>query len=770
MFTLLFVGLAIALAAPALHRLLGPRSAWCLAAWPALLFGLAVSQLASVAQGASLVERFEWAPSLNVGSVLVLDGLSLLFVLLVTGLGALVTIYAGGYLANHPAQGRFLGLLTAFSTSMLGLVLAGDFVTLFLFWEATSLCSYLLIGFEHQKAEARRSAQQALLVTGLGGLALLAGFLLLGQTVGSYELAAASRAAPAVAQSPLYLPILGLIAVAAFTKSAQVPFHFWLPNAMAGPTPVSAYLHSATMVKAGIYLLARMDPVLGGTDAWVGLLVGAGALTMLVGAVGAVLEKDLKRVLAQSTLAALGTMTALIGLSFDASIKAALVFLIVHALYKGALFMVVGNVDHGAGTRRVEQLGGLARKMPITAAAATLAGLSMAGLPPLFGFVGKELTYKAKLGWTGVEVVLPLIAVVTNGLTIAAAAILVLRPFYGRLREGRTTPHELPLAWWLGPSILAASGLVLGLVPGSARGLIGRAVQDVLGHSAPIHLASWYGLGPALYLSVGSLVFGVAVYALWQIRLRRSQGRSWRASPPRRASPFDNAYDSLVAGMLTAANWVTSHVSGGKLSRDLAWIFATATALVGAALLVELPVLPSGDWMPSWTTGALSLAVLSALVVVVRSRTRLVGLLALGGVGIGLSMLFLVAGGIDVAITQLLVETVFLISALLLFRHLPRRLSRVRPARRLGAAALASLSGVLITLLVLGVLEVPFDGRVAEALSQRSVPEGFGRNIVNVILVDFRALDTLGEITVVAIAALGLTVLLKRSRPKEATP
>jgi multicomponent Na+:H+ antiporter subunit A len=766
MLTLLLGGVAVAALSALLERRLGDAAAWLLALWPASLFVLATAQLPAITAGATMVERTVWVPSLGIDLVLVLDGLSLLFVLLITGLGVLVTIYAGSYLGKHPLRGRFLGILLVFMTSMLGLVLAGDVITLFVFWEGTSIASYLLIGFDHERESARRSALQALLVTGGGGLALLGGFLLLGQVVGSYEIAAAQDAGDAVRESPFYLAILGLVLLGAFTKSAQVPFHFWLPNAMAGPTPVSAYLHSATMVKAGVYLLARMDMALGGTLAWVYVVAGVGAITMLVGAVGSVLETDLKRVLAQSTIAALGTLVALIGLSFDASIKAMVVFLVVHALYKGALFMVTGSVDHEAGSRDATVLGNLRRSMPLTAVAAILAGLSMAGLPPLFGFVGKELAYKAKLGMPGFDTVLPAVAVATNALTIAAAAIIVVGPFFARRSQLAKPPHEAPPGMRLGPLVLAGAGLVLGLWPSLIKGLVGRAVESVLGHEMPIKLALWYGVGPALYLSIGTVVLGVIAYVGWRRlvpTLTAARGILTR--------DFERTYDVALTGTLVLAGRVSSTLMRGGVGRHLAWILGAAMLLTGWAGWRSGGWRLASDFEISWATASLSLAIVVSVAAVLATRSRLVALLSLGGVGTALALVFLVAGAIDLAITQLLVETVFLVAAVLLLRRLPRTKARVPARHRVLAASLAALSGTGVALLLLGVVAVPFDGTVAQYFADQSVPAGYGRNIVNVILVDFRAIDTLGEITVVAIAALGLTLLLSRSRSaKEASP
>jgi multicomponent Na+:H+ antiporter subunit A len=389
-------GFMLAIIAPWLHRLTRGATGWLLALLPAGLAVYFASLLGSVANGEAITISRPWATGLGINLSFYVDGLSLLFALMITGIGALVIIYAGSYLAGKPQLTRFYTLVLMFMASMLGVVLAGNLITIFVFWELTSLTSFLLIGLDHDRPGARAAALQALLVTGGGGLALMAGLLLMGQIGGSLELATLLSNGNAVREHALYVPVLLLILLGAFTKSAQTPFHFWLPNAMEAPTPVSAYLHSATMVKAGVYLLARLSPLLGGTDEWHYLVTGAGIVTMLLGALLALVQTDLKRILAYSTVSTLGALVLLLGLDTTLSVKAAMLFLLVHALYKGALFLVAGILDHETGTRDIRRLGGLARAMPITAAAAVLAALSMAGLPPMLGFINKELALRGQ--------------------------------------------------------------------------------------------------------------------------------------------------------------------------------------------------------------------------------------------------------------------------------------------------------------------------------------------------------------------------------------
>nr|MDQ3396786.1 Na(+)/H(+) antiporter subunit A [Deinococcota bacterium] len=424
----------VAFLAPWLAAMAGRAVGWLLALLPMSLFVYFLSLVPRVSAGEEIVESLPWVPALDVSLSFYLDGLSLLFALLISGIGTLIMIYAGGYLKGHPGIGRFYLFILAFMGSMLGLVLTGNLVTLFVFWELTSLTSYLLIGFNHESEASRKAALQALLVTGLGGLVMLAGFVMIALIGGSLEFTTVLGQGDLLREHPLYLAVLLLVLAGAFTKSAQFPFHFWLPSAMEAPTPVSAYLHSATMVKAGVYLLARMSPVLAGTEAWFYIVTTFGAVTMLVGGYLALTKTDLKRVLAYSTVSALGTLVLLLGLASPAAATAAIVFLLAHALYKGAFFMLAGAVDHETGTRNILTLGGLRRVMPLTAAIALLAAVSLAGFGPVFSFIAKELLLEAVLEVERARFILLPAVVLAGALFVAVAAIVGIRPFFGALK------------------------------------------------------------------------------------------------------------------------------------------------------------------------------------------------------------------------------------------------------------------------------------------------------------------------------------------------
>ena len=751
----------VAAASPLIVSRTGRWAGWLLAAAPATLFAWFASRAGEIADG-RLWFAVDWVPSLGVRLAFALDGLSLTFVLLISGIGALVVVFAGDYMADDSDLGRFFGLLFAFMGAMLGLVLADDLITLFVFWELTSLCSYLLIGYKHEAAKARAAALQALLITGGGGLALLVGFLILGGVADTYALSEILGMGATVKASAAYPAILLLVLLGAWTKSAQWPFHAWLPNAMAAPTPVSAYLHSATMVKAGIYLLARFDPVLGGTALWLWLVTPIGVITMLLGAVLALGQTDLKRVLAYSTLTALGTLVALLGLSFPEAVKAAVVFLIVHSLYKAGLFLVAGAMDHATGTRDIRELSGLRRLMPLTALAALLSGLSMAGLPPLFGFVAKELTYKAKLGFGGGEMLLPAVAVLANALTVTAAGIVAVRPFIGRSSDAATRARDGTPALLLGPLVLGAAGLALGLAPYLVgQRLVEPAISAVLGAPFEIELSLWYGWNTALALSVGTIALGLLVF-LRRHSARRAIERAIEALPV----TADSVYGGGLTLLTRTAAAQTRLLMRGGTSIHLFVILAVAGLLLWTALApltgLSAPPMPRADWV-AWILAAL--VVLEAIGAV-RARQQLAGAAALGALGFSVALLFLLAGAPDLATTQFLVETLIVLVLVLVLRRLPAT-PEPRPGagRRAGAAAAALAVGGGFTALMLGVVAGPYDPALADFFANASVPDGKGRNIVNVILVDFRALDTLGEVAVLGVAALGVLVLVEGVRP-----
>jgi len=764
-----------------LHRVLRDRVGFVLAALPLGLFMWLAGHL-PLPLGQVVAQSAAWVPSLDVHFALRLDGLSITFALLITGIGTLVVLYAQGYLKGDPGLGRFYAYLLAFMGAMLGVVLADDLVLLFVFWELTSVCSYLLIGWYHEKEGARSSALRALVVTGAGGLALLGGVILVGimharaGAAGADVWRISALASVDLRGDPLYPAALALVLVGAFTKSAQFPFHFWLPSAMTAPTPVSSYLHSATMVKAGIYLLARLHPALGGTPLWHYAVTIGGAVTMVTAAIAAACQTDLKRMLAFSTVSVLGTLVMLLGPGTDECIRAAVILLVAHAMYKAALFMVAGNIDHETGTRDVHALGGLRRWMPLTAAAGVLAALSNAGAPPMFGFLGKELLYTAKLDLARLGHDLVFVAVLANIFLTAVALVVAVWPFFGPRKKTPKEPHEAPWTMLAGPLLLAVASLFVGLASGPFALSLGQEMASVIaGRDVPLELKLWHGLNPealtVLGLSAVTLGLGFALFLrlrTWLAplaALHRRAEATW--GPPA-------IYERALSGLSLAAKGTTALLQTGYLRRYLAIVVLGAAAFVLPSLVRGLPAGARDPGVPPTAVDiALGVLILGGAVSAALSRSRLAALAALGATGLGMSLLFALHSAPDLAITQFLVEALSVILLVLVFWKLPPYRGIRSTPRRLGDLALALAGGAVMALLVLIASRDRVEPVVGRWYSDASVPEAKGRNVVNVILVDFRALDTLGEITVVAVAGVGVVALLRglaRRRPEASRP
>ena len=709
-----------------------------------------------------------WVPALDIALAWRVDGLSALMLLMITGVGTAVFVYAGGYFHGHPGQRRLYLLLSLFMVAMVGCVTADNLFTLFLFWEATSLLSFLLVGFEHERPASRRSAQQALLVTGLGGLALLTGFILIAQTLGTNRVSTLVSLLPTAERSPALVAGVLLVLVGAFTKSAQFPFHFWLPNAMAAPTPVSAYLHSATMVKLGVYLLARLDAGLDGWALWQQLLQGVGSVTAAWGMVLALRERDLKRILAWSTVATLGTLVALVGLRGEGAGAAVGALLLAHALYKAPLFFVAGNVDHGTGTRVIDRLGNLRHAMPWTATAAALAGASMAGIPLSFGYVAKDLMGEARAAGEALAFA-PWANTVFSAIAVAVAGVAALRVFW--LHPGvNVTPeaHEGGPALVLPPLLLATLGLLLGLFPHWAEPLVHGAGTAIAPGEQASPLALSWGVE---VLSYGvTLATGATVFLLWDRLHQRVHSVATRHGH----FSLVAQYERTLSAIPRVSARVTRLLQHGRAD---AYLAQTLLALALGLALALWPLwraaapwpLPAWDAPPATAVGGAALVALGALAALVL-RERLALVLAAGFVGFGSALLFLAAGAPDVALTQWVVETVFVViaaSVLLALRRSGRGEAVAEPRWRPAALALALVLATLLGALLLAVLAQPQDGAMAQAFGAHSVPAAQGRNVVNVILVDFRALDTLGEISVVLLSLLAALALL---RSDDATP
>lgn len=722
------------------------------------LFVYFASLVPTIAAAEMIRVTIPWIPSLGIELAFLVDGLSLTFSLLISGIGTLVLLYSNTYLAGHPQYARFALFLTAFMVSMLGLVLADDLILLFVFWELTTLTSYMLIGFSHETEKSRRNALQALFVTGAGGLAFLAGLILLAAASGTTSISGIIAQGGALKEHAMYLPILILLLAGTFTKSAQVPFHFWLPNAMAAPTPVSAFLHSATMVKAGVYVMARMHPAMSGTDVWLWTLTILGAVTAVFASLLALRQTDLKLALAYTTLMALGTLTLFLGQESGYAMTAFATFLIVHSLYKASLFLVVGCIDLSTGTRETDQLGGLGRLMPITAAAAALAALSMAGFPPFLGFIGKELKYAGAIALVSEPLFVAGAALLSNALMFAVAGVVAFRPFWQGSVSSTQSPSEAPWQMWAGPIILASLGAIFGIYPDLLQvALINPTVISLTGEVGEAkELKLWAGVNTPLFLSIATFVLGLLFY--WRhVQLRAMLERSFQSIPN-----LDNGWDGFLDGLKSVAKWQTRIVQNGKLSSYLFGTFLTIAAGILLTLVYTgMPKIAVDLSDVEWKHTSIALLTIAGAILALVTNSRIAGIAALGVVGIGIALIFIVYSAPDVAITQLLVETLVVVLVAVVMLRLP---SLPKTEFRLNHALLSVAVGASVSLILIAVVSSPLDLRLTDYFEATSWPEAYGRNIVNVILVDFRALDTFGEIAVVVIAALSAYALLRTTR------
>jgi multicomponent Na+:H+ antiporter subunit A len=748
-------GYVMAALAPWLVRRLPRAARVVLPLGPAALFVFALVWAGDVAAGRELEWAHAWVPGAGVQLAFRLDALGLLFALIVTGTGALVVRYAFDYLGGDPGLARFQALLLAFMASMLGVIAADDVVALFVFWELTSVTSFFLIGFRNEQPDARAGALQALLVTSLGGLALLAGLLLLRSAAGTASLAGIVESGARLEASALTPAAVVLVLVGAFTKSAQIPFSSWLPRAMTAPTPASAYLHAATMVKAGVYLVARLAPALAVSAAWGPALVAFGGATFLVGALRAFRETALKRVLAQSTVSALGLLVFLVGVGTPEAAIAAVVFLLAHAAYKGTLFLVAGVVDHEAGLTELSRMGGLARSMPLTAAAAAIGAASMAGLPPTLGFSGKEASLAGAASaapWATAAVVLG------GGLMLAIGLRAGVLPFVGRRSGDRPRGHDGPPGLWGVPLVLAIAGVGLALVPGLPA-LLAGAAEAIAGSPVDLHLALFPPPGHALVLTGATIAVGVVAH----VARRRIAGIPT-------GLPEASGYGLSLRALDRSAAGLTHLLQTGYLRHYLLVVLAAVLPLGAYAVLsrgppgVSLPPLDAD----SHEIGLAAIVVLAAITAV-RSRSRLGAVVSMGAAGYGVGLIFLWFGAPDLAMTQFVVETLTVILFVLAFRHLPPYTRRSSRGVRLRDALLTGAVGAFIAALALAAHLAQVGEKVSAFFLAESQPSAHGRNVVNVILVDFRALDTLGEITVLAVAGVAVFALLKL-RPQPGRP
>lgn len=733
---------------------------------PALTIGWVAANAVGVLDGEAITANGQWVPALGLGLDVRLDSFALLMTVLVSGIGTLVFVYGWHYFGSSEKTGRAAGLLTLFAGSMLGVVLVDNLLLLYVFWELTSITSYLLIGIDDAEPEARAAALHALLVTGLGGLAMLGGFVLIGEEAGTYRITEILSAPPTGTTAAVAIV---LVLIGAFTKSAQYPFHSWLPAAMVAPTPISAYLHSAAMVKAGVYLVARLAPAFTGVGVWRPLVVTVGLFTMLAGGLRALRAFDLKQLLAFGTISQLGFMVVLLGIGQPDATAAGCALLLAHGVFKAALFMVVGIVDHEAHTRDLRDLPFLGAGWTPTRAVALVSAASMAAVPPLAGFIAKEEAYGALVHGSPADRVVLAGIVLGSVLTVAYS----LRFVAALVRPDLVSPDGIersvlshgPGAGFVAPAaVLAVGSVVLGVVPGAWSELVDHAAKALDAESGT-HLGLWHGVNAPLVLSLATLGAGVL---LFRGRRRVATAQANLAPPITGAQ----VYDGAVRSVLLLAAKTTSIVQSGSLPIYAAVILATA-AVVPAIGMV------SGSWWPGWPDlvgrpahiPIAALLVTAAIAATLATR-RFAAALLLGAVGYGMAMLFVVQGAPDLALTQFAVETLSVVVFLLVLRRLPDRFERRAPAvRRLHRLAVSGAVGVFIVLMAIAASGARTAPPVSREMSERALPQGDGKNVVNVILVDIRGLDTMGEITVLVAAGIGIVALARSGeRPRHRLP
>ncbi len=735
-----------------------------------------------IAHGGVIREEFMWLPSLGLNFVLRMDGFAWLFSMLVLGIGTLVALYARYYMSPDDPVPRFFAFFLAFMGAMLGLVISGNLVQIVFFWELTSLFSFLLIGYWHHRADARRGAYMALMVTGAGGLCLLAGVMLLGHIVGSYDLDLVLAAGEQIRAHALYPVMLALVLIGALSKSAQFPFHFWLPHAMAAPTPVSAYLHSATMVKAGVFLLARLWPSLSGSEEWFWIVGGAGALTLLLGAYCAMFQNDLKGLLAYSTISHLGLITLLLGLNSPLAAVAAVFHILNHATFKASLFMAAGIIDHESGTRDIRKLSGLVRLIPFTATLAMVASASMAGVPLLNGFLSKEMFFAETVFISAtqwVEIALPMIATIAGTFSVAYALRFTVDVFFGPpAKDLPHTPHEPP-RWMRAPvELLVFTCLLVGIFPAQVVGsILAAAALPVVGGVLPEYsLAIWHGWNAPMIMSLVAMTGGVVLYLML-----RKQLKLGRFKYPPVISYFNGkrGFERSLVVMMRGVRKIEKRISTKRLQTQL--FLLVIVAVIGAMIPMFNSGLSWGDrpkipgsivFVTLWL-----LAIACALGAAWQAKYhRLAALTMVSVCGLMTCITFVWFSAPDLALTQLVVEVVTTVLILLGLRWLPRRIEEVSPLpsslrkariRRLRDFLLSTVVGGGMALLSYAMLTRQTPNDISSFYLSRALPEGGGSNVVNVMLVDFRGFDTLGEITVLGAVALTVYALLRRFRPSK---
>ncbi|EON74362.1 Na+/H+ antiporter subunit A [Lysinibacillus sphaericus] len=785
----IFIPMLAAILVPFLYKSIkNIHTGWFVLAVPATLAIIYASYIAKVAKGEVFQAELPWIPSLDISVVSYLDGLSLLFSLLITGIGSLVVLYSIFYLDKHKEKlHNFYVYLLLFMTAMLGVVQSDHLITLYFFWELTSISSFLLIGYWYTRDASRFGALKSMMITVGGGLMMLGGFILLYLMGGTYSIRELIVMAPNLVEHPLFTWSLVLLLLGAFTKSAQFPFYIWLPDAMEAPTPVSAYLHSATMVKAGIYLVARFTPIFAVSELWVWLVTAVGLFTLFWGSFFAVKQTDLKGILAFSTVSQLGLIMSLLGAGagafhvngaadsvFRFAAFAAMFHLINHATFKGSLFMIAGIIDHETGTRDIRKLGGLMSIMPLSFTVAAIGSFSMAGLPPFNGFLSKEMFLTAMLALKEFELygfdtwgaLFPIVAWIASIFTFIYSCYFVFRTFTGQYKPQQYAkiPHEAPIGMLISPMILAAFVVIIFFIPN----LIGdtfvkpavQAIQPFL-YDAPgdidIHVSAWHGLTPELFMTIGIVIIGVLLF----VALPKWQGL-YKLFP--RSLTLNNAYDKIMQGLDVGLNRISRLYMTGSMRHYLLYMFSGIVAIVLGTLFVK-------DAFSISFEGAAPIRLYEIILIFVLvigtattivAKSRLTAIIGLGSVGYTVALFFVIFNAPDLALTQLVIETISVALFLMAFYHLPKLGKREERMRfQLNRAIISIAVGVMVTLIALSAHSQKFIPSISKYYEETVYSLAGGGNIVNVILVDYRGFDTLFEITVLSIAGMAILAMIK---------
>ena len=793
----IFIPMLAAIFVPFLYKSIkNIHTGWFVLAVPATLVVIYASYIAQVAKGGVFTAKLPWIPSLDISFVSYLDGLSLLFSLLITGIGSLVVLYSIFYLDKHKEKlHNFYVYLLLFMSAMLGVVQSDHLITLYFFWELTSISSFLLIGYWYNRDASRLGALKSMMITVGGGLMMLGGFVLLYLMGGTYSIRELMVMAPNLVDHPLFTWSLVLLLLGAFTKSAQFPFYIWLPDAMEAPTPVSAYLHSATMVKAGIYLVARFTPIFAASELWVWLVTGIGILTLFWGSFFAVKQTDLKGILAFSTVSQLGLIMSLLGASAVAfhanesvdTIKfaafAAIFHLINHATFKGSLFMIAGIIDHETGTRDIRKLGGLMSIMPISFTVAAIGSLSMAGLPPFNGFLSKEMFLTAMLALQKFEffgfetwgVLFPIVAWVASIFTFIYSFYFVFRTFNGNYKPEQLPhkPHEAPIGMLVSPMLLAGLVVLIFFIPNFIGDTFVKpavlAIQPFL-YEVPqdidIHVSAWHGINPELLMTIGIIIIGVLLF----VSLPKWQGMYQRFP---KAFTLNNAYDKIMQGLDVGLNRLSRLYMTGSMRHYLLYMFSGIAIIVIGSLFVKNAFSFSFQETAPIRPYEIILVVvlLIGTAITILAKSRLTAIIGLGSVGYTVALFFVIFNAPDLALTQLVIETISVALFLMAFYHLPKLGKREERMRfQLNRAVVSITIGAMVTLVALSAHSQKLIPSISKYYEETVYSLAGGGNIVNVILVDYRGFDTLFEITVLGIAGMAILAMIKlRMNRKEKT-